>query len=247
MAELRSFIIGVTIAGALLLFAGLAFGLFGSDSSGSPSVRLLGTPPATRTPAPGATRSPSEFTAVVPTETPAVPAGETPTVPAGETPATGETPSAIQTATPTLEVAPTEAATAAPTATPQVNETGAYIDSANQYTPALVAQVEYLISNVNAPSVNDPSWQAFTLESAQNIQGLAAGLAGISAPACVSAAHGSLVAAANQASASAGGVIAAVQAGDAGAASAAGGGLVAARDAINGAVATVSSTVGSAC
>ena len=239
MAELRSFIIGVTIAGLVLLVAGLAFGLFSDDSSGSPSVRLLGTPPATRTPAPAATRDPSEFTPVAPTATSEAPA-ETP---GAETPATGETPGGIQTATPTLEVAPTAEATPEP----EVNTVAVYVDTANQYTPGLVGQIDYLIGNVNAPNITSEEWRNFTLDSAQTVQGLAAALAGVAAPACASDAHGTLVAAANQASVSAGQVIAAVNAINASAATAASGGLGAARDAINGAVVNVSNTIASSC
>ena len=232
MAELRSFIIGVTIAGAVLLVAGLAFGLFGGDS-GSPSVRLLGTPPPTRTPPPAATRNPNEFTPIPPTATSQAPVGQ-------ETPGTGETPNPIQTATPTLEVAPTAVATAAP----QVNPVQVYVDTANQYTPGLVAQIEYLIGNVSAPNIGSSDWRNFTVKSAQNIQALAGGLAGISTPACVASAHGQLVASANQASSAAGQVIAAVNANDAGAASATAGALGASRDAINSAVGAVSVAVG---
>jgi hypothetical protein len=240
VAELRSFIIGVTIAGAVLLFAGLAFGLFGDDNGGSPSVRFLGTPPATRTPPPAVTRAPSEFTPVPPTSTPVVPAGETP---GAETAVPGTTEIPIQTATPTLEVAPTAAATA----TPEVNTVAVYVDTANLYTPGIVAQIDYLIGNVNAPNITSAEWRSFTTESAQAVQGYAASLAGVAAPACVAGAHGSLVTAANQASASAGEVITAVNANNGSAATAASVGLSAARDAINNAVANVSNTIGSSC
>jgi hypothetical protein len=247
MAELRSFIIGVTIAGIVLVFAGLVFGVFGSSGGNSPSVRLLGTPPATRTPAPATTRSPSEFTPVVPTAISQLPPAETPGegTPAAETPLPGVPTSPLQspTPTPTLEVAPT----AAPTATPQTNEVTVYVDSANQYTPSLVAQIEYLIGNTSAPAVGDPSWKSFTLESAQYVQGLAGSLASIPAPACVASAHGGLVAAANQASAAASQVAAAVNADNPGAVTSAGAGLAGARDAINSAVADVSATIGSSC
>lgn len=245
MAELRSFIIGVTIAGAVLLVAGLAFGLFSSGSGDSPSVRLLGTPPATRTPAPAATRSPSELTPVPPTATSGIPAGETPAngTPANGTPAVSPTESPIQTATPTLGVAPTAVATPTPATNPVV----VYVDTANQYTPSLVSQVDYLIGNVNAPAMSDANWRNYTTQSAQNIENLAANLASISAPACVSSAHGSLVAAANQASAAAAQVIAAINANDTGSLQATSGPLSNARDAINVAVTKVSSTVSSDC
>jgi hypothetical protein len=236
VAELRSFIIGVTIAGAVLLIGGLAFGLFGEDSSGSPSVRLLGTPPATRTPPPAATRDPSQLTPVPPTPTSQVPASGSP--------GAATTPSTIQTATSTLEVAPTLEPTETP---PPVDPVVEYVDTANQYTPALLAQIEYLISNAAAPNVAAPDWRSFTLESAQNLQSLAGALAGLSAPACVSAAHGSLIAAANQASSAAGQVIAAVNANDAAAVSAAGGALAAARDLVGSAVTEVSNTIASSC
>ena len=244
----------------MLLIAGLAFGLFGDDSSGAPSVRLLGTPPATRTPAPPATRDPSQFTPIAPSPTPSEPtgatgaattpgaetpeAGETPA--GGETPAATETPSLIQTATPTptLEIAPTEAP---PTPTPDVNTALAYVDEANQYTPALVAQLDYLIGNVNAPNITSSEWRDFTLQSAQAIQGVAASLSGVVAPGCVAGPHSSLVAAAGQASAAAGEVIAAVNSNNASAATAAAGSLSAARDGINSAVANISNTVASSC
>lgn len=260
MAELRSFVIGVAIAGALLLAAGLAFGLFSGDSSGSPSVRLLGTPPATRTPAPAATRPPTEFTPVTPANNGAPPI-DTPTeqTPAGENPNGSQQPEPTQppvtepTATPTLEIAPTqvptevptEEPTEVPTESPSTNELVAYVDSANEYTPPLVANIEYLVGNVNAPNMADESWRTFTQDAATTIQGLAGSLASLYAPDCVSSAHGTLVAAANQASAAAGTVIAAVEAEDSVAAAGAGGSLVSARDSINSAVATVSAAVAS--
>ena len=243
MAELRSFIIGVTIAGAILLVGGLALGLFGGDSSGSPSVRLLETPPATRTPPPAATRDPSELTPVPENPTSEVPAGD-------DTPVAGETPDAIQTATPTLEVAPTVAdpSAAEPTATPpSTDPVVEYVNGANQYTPALLAQIEYLLGNASAPNVAAEDWRTFTLESAQNLQALAGSLAGLSAPGCVSGAHGSLAAAANEASAAAGQVIAGVEANDAAAVSAAAGSLGTARDLVGGAVTEVSNTIASSC
>jgi hypothetical protein len=238
VAELRSFIIGVTIAGLFLLVGGLAFGLFGDDTSGSPSVRLLGTPPATRTPPPATTRDPSELTPVPPSAT-----SETATT---GTQAAGNTPSAIQTATPTLEVAPT--ADVEPTeAPPVVDPVDDYIAAANQYAPALLAQIEYLLGNASAPNITATDWRTFTLESAQNIQALAGALAGIAAPGCVSGAHGSLVAAANEASAAAGQVAAGVNANDAAAVGAATGPLGAAQSLVGGAVTEVSNTLGSAC
>jgi hypothetical protein len=238
VAELRSFIIGVTIAGIVLLVAGLAFGLFGDDSSGSPSVRLLGTPPATRTPPPAATRDPSQITPVATVETPVVvPGGET-TV-AGTVPA-GETPGGIATATATLEVAPTEA----PTATPEVNTVQVYIDEANAYTPGLVAQLDYLIGRTGSPDVGNEGWRNDVLVSAQDIQTRASVLAGIAAPGCVAGAHGTLVAAANQASSAAGAAASAASAQDAGAASAASGSLGDARSAVNSAVGEVSAAIG---
>jgi hypothetical protein len=237
VAELRSFLVGVVIAGVVLLLAGIAFGLFGGDSNGSPSVRLLGTPPATRTPAPPATRNPSEFTPVVPVDTVAPAGGGTPA--AGQTPAGGETPNPIQTATATLEVAPTAAATTAPA----VNEVQVYVDTANQYTPALVAQLTYLAGNASAPNLASTDWVNFTLESAQSVQTLASAVAGISAPACLSSPHSALVAAANQASGAAGQVIAAVTATDANGVSASAGAVTSARDAVDSAVSTISAAI----
>jgi hypothetical protein len=241
VAELRSFIIGVTIAGILLLIAGLAFGLFSEDSSGSPSVRLLGTPPATRTPPPAVTRDPSQITPIPPTETSVVPAGETPDAgtPIVETPPAGETPGGIATATPTLEVAPTAVATS----TPEVNTVTVYVDSANQYTPALVGQIDYLLGNINSPNITSAEWRNFTIESAQAIQGYAAALGGLAAPGCVANAHGALVSAANQASASAGAVISAVNSINASAATAQSGALASARSGVDSAVASISSAV----
>lgn len=224
-----------------MLLGGLALGLFGDDSSGSPSVRFFGTPPATRTPAPPATRDPSEFTPIPSSPTSqAAPAGTQP----GEGPTGSGTQNPIMTATPTLEVAPTAEPTPTP---PTIDPVVEYVDSANQYTPALLAQVEYLIGNASAPNLQAEDWRNFTLESAQTLQSLAASLGSLPAPGCVSGSHGTLVAAANQASAAAGQIAAGVNANDAAAVSAAAGALSAARDQLGAAVTEVSNTIASSC
>ena len=50
MAELRSFFIGVVVAGALLGLIAVALGAFSGDSSEPVAARLLGSPAATSTP-----------------------------------------------------------------------------------------------------------------------------------------------------------------------------------------------------
>jgi hypothetical protein len=119
-----------------------------------------------------------------------------------------------------------------------------YVDSANSYTPGLVAQIEYLIGNVNAPNVNSAEWRTFTLVAAQSVQGLAGAAAGTPAPGSVATPHAGLAAAVNQASSAAGAVIAAVNANDAGADQATAGALSSARSAIDSAVGSVSAAVG---
>ncbi|HEX5140032.1 MAG TPA: hypothetical protein VFX19_03745, partial [Dehalococcoidia bacterium] len=57
MAELRSFIIGVTIAAVVLGIAAVAFGAFDGDNGGSPSVTVLGTATPARTAVASPTRS----------------------------------------------------------------------------------------------------------------------------------------------------------------------------------------------
>jgi hypothetical protein len=233
VAELRSFIVGVTIAGALLLAGGLAFGLFDGDSSGSPSVTHLVTPPPTRTPEPPATRNPSEFTPVPTSQLPVV-----------ASPNSGNVPNPTPTATPTLEVAPTAVPTATP---PSIDPVVEYVDTANQYTRDLFAQIEYLIGNASAPNLDAEDWRSFTLESTQSVMSLAGGLAVLPAPACVSGAHETLAGAANQAVAAASQLAAAVDGDDEPGVSAAGAALSTARNLIVDAVTEVSNTIAASC
>lgn len=271
MAELRSFLVGIVIAGLVLLVAAAAFGAFGSDSDGSPSVRLLGTPPPTRTPPPAATRDPSQFTPVAPQETSQPPTEGT--VGAGGTP---DPENPIQTATPPpQEVVPTEAPPVVvptdpppvviptepppvvvpteppviptepppPTQDPNAGLVDAYISEANSYTPGLLGQLEYLAGIASGPQIGDTAWEGFATDSANTIQGLAGSLAALSPPGCLANAHVEMASAASLASGAAGQVVAGIQAADSGTVTAAAGGLAGARDAVNAAVASANSAV----
>lgn len=184
MAEIRSFLIGIVVAGVLLGIVALALGAFGGDSEGSPTARLLGTPPASATVR--ATQRP--VTTALPTTVATRP--PSPTV-AATSPAT----------TPTTQV--TAAATSTPKPQPTQNPVTAYVNAASPVVTDLVAQIDYLAGQGTANATGS------TL-AAGTVKSLAVRLQGISAPACLSAGHATLTQGAGSANSAADQLIAAL-------------------------------------
>ena len=166
MAEIRSFVVGVVVAGVLLGIVALALGAFGGDSEGSPTARLLGTPPASSTVR--ATQRPA--TTALPTTVATRP--PSPTV-AATSPATTPTPQT------------TAAATSTPKPQPTQNPVTAYVNAASPVVTDLVSQIDYLVGQ----GTGNPSGSTL---AAGTVKGLAGRLQGIAAPACLSAGHGTL-------------------------------------------------------
>jgi hypothetical protein len=184
VAEIRSFIVGVVVAGVLLGIVAVALGAFSSEGEESPTARLLGTPPAS--PTVRATQRPA--TTALPTVAATRPVSPTA---AATSPATS----------------PTAQATAAPTNTPApqptANPATAYANAVAVVVPDLGAQIDYIAS---AGSSN-PSGST---QAANTVKSLAARILGLSAPACLSTAHGTLTQGANSANAAADQLIAAL-------------------------------------
>jgi cytoskeletal protein RodZ len=169
VAELRSFVVGVVVAGFFLGIVAVALGAFSSEGEESPQARLLGTPPASATAR--ATQRPA--TTAQPTIAATRPVS----------------PTAAATSTPGTATSPTAAATTAPTNTPQpqptANPVSAYVNTTSVVVTDLGAQIDYL---VNAGASN-PSGST---QAAGTVKALAGRLLGLTAPACLSTAHGTL-------------------------------------------------------
>ena len=235
MAELRSFIIGVTIAAVVLGIAYVAFGM-GGDDNDSPTIRQLTTPTAAanRTTTPTNTRPPNATTG------PTGATGAALTQPPAATQATA--PTATRTAVPiaTATTAPVATQPPAATATPAGTSPALY----GQRLTNLQAQVQYAQSQANAPNPADAGWKQNSITAAQNIQALAASLTGAPAPACASSIHGTVTSGANTASAGATSLINGANSGDTGAISSAAGQFATALQSINAGITGVNNSCG---
>jgi hypothetical protein len=184
VAEIRSFIVGVVVAGVLLGIVAVALGAFSSEGEESPTARLLGTPPAS--PTVRATQRPA--TTALPTVAATRPVSPTA---AATSPATS----------------PTVQATAAPTNTtapqPTANPATAYTSAASVYVTDLGAQIDYVAGQGSA---NPDGSKA----SAAIIKEKAAAIVALNPPACLSNADATLTQGANAASAAADQLIAAL-------------------------------------
>jgi hypothetical protein len=211
MAELRSFVIGVVVAAALLGFSALVFGAFGESDGKKPSVVLLATPEAAETAQLSATGVSTSITVVPAPNTQGAAPSPTSPPPASPTPAPTNTPAPQ----------PTPVATA----TPAVSASQAYILAAAPVVNGLVSQVSYLIERANTPSVDDLTWQQFTGQAVQNVRTLAGQANALSVPSCLASAHATLIQGANGANSAADRLAAAAAAGNEAAVSQAGAAL----------------------
>jgi hypothetical protein len=184
VAEIRSFVVGVVVAGVLLGIVAVALGAFSSEGEESPTARLLGTPPAS--PTVRATQRPA--TTALPTVAATRPVSPTA---AATSPATS--PTAQATAAPTNTTAPQ----------PTANPATAYANAVSIAIPDLGGQIDYIA----AAGSSNPSGST---QAANTVKSLAARILGLSAPACLSTAHATLTQGANAATAAADQVIAAL-------------------------------------
>jgi len=121
VAELRSFVIGVVVAGVLLGLVAVALGAFSGDDSDPVAARLLGTPPASPTPR----VTPGPDTTALPTLAP--------------------TTQPSPTATEGPEAEPTEEPTNTPEPEPTADAVSVYVGVASPYVADLLAQIDYLV------------------------------------------------------------------------------------------------------
>jgi hypothetical protein len=212
VAELRSFLIGVVVAGVLLGIVAIALGAFSDDDGPRVAARLLTSPTAGATTQ--ATSGPE--TTVIPTLAPTT--QPSPTAEATEAP--GAEPTAAPTDTPEPE----------PTADP-VNQ---YLAVIQPIVGDLDVNIEYVIGQGSA----NPSGST---QAANTILGLAGRMGAASPPACLSSANATLVQGANEAAAAANQLIAALSASDSGATQAALSAMGVARNTLGQGAAAVSS------
>lgn len=216
MAEIRSFLIGIVVAGVVLGIIALALGAFGGDSEGSPTAKLL---PGSLTASPTVRATQRPATTALPTT--AATRAASPTVAA--TTATTPTPQST-----------TSAATSTPKPQPTANPVTAYVNAASPAVSDLVAQIDYLVGQGTANPTG-------STQAAGTVKSLAARLQGISAPACLSAGHATLTQGAGAASAAADQLIAALGASNNSAAQTALGNLSAAKTTLNQGAAAIQS------
>ncbi len=188
MAELRSFFIGVVVAGVLLGLIAIALGAYSGDSSEPVAARLLGSPIATSTPR-------------------ATPLPETTALP---------TLAATTQPSPTLDDAattePTEApeeATNTPEPLPTPDPVAVYVATIQPIASDLAANIAYVIGQGSANPTG-------STQAANTIKNLASRMAAALPPACLASAHGTLTQGANQAAAAADELIGALSASNAG-------------------------------
>ena len=185
MAELRSFLIGVIVAGVLLGAVAVALGAFGGDDSNPTTARLISSPVATST----AQTSPGPDTTALPTLAAT----------------TQPSPTAGATEGPTAE--PTEEATNTPEPEPTADAVSVYVGLASVYVSDLLAQIDYVVGQGSANPTGSTQSAGIIKEKASQMQSL-------SPPACLSSAHGTLSSGAGSASAGADQLIAALDSGN---------------------------------
>ena len=187
MAEIRSFVVGVVVAGVLLGIVAIALGAFSSEGGNSPQAIVIGgTPPAS--PTARATQRP--VTTALPTV--AATRQVSPTA-AATNPATSPTAQA------------TAAATKTPSPQPTANPVAAYVSAVSILVTDLGAQIDYVAGQGSA----NPSGST---TSAGIIKEKAAAIQALSPPACLSSADATLTQGASSASAGADQLIAALSA-----------------------------------
>jgi hypothetical protein len=185
VAELRSFLIGVIVAGVLLGIVAVALGAFGGDDSDPTTARLISSPVATST----AQTSPGPDTTALPTL------------------AATTQPSPTTAATAGATTEPTAAPTDTPAPEPTADPVSIYVAVVSPYVTDLLAQIDYVVGQGSA----NPSGST---QSAGIIKEKAAQVQNLSPPACLSSAHGTLSSGSGSASASADQLIAALDSGN---------------------------------
>jgi hypothetical protein len=174
VAELRSFLIGVVVAGVLLGIVALALGAFSGGDSDPVAARLLGSPVATATSA----VTPGPETTALPTLAPTTQPSPTPTE--------GPPPE------------PTEAPTNTPAPEPTVDPISAYVGLVSPYVSDLLAQIDYMIGQGSANPTGSTQSAGIVKERATQLQNLSPPACLSSAHGTLSTGAGNASAAADQ-------------------------------------------------
>jgi hypothetical protein len=196
LAELRSFIIGVAIAAALLGFGAFMLGAFDGPGEGAPSLVVAGTPgvgnsvdlPPTAPAGSPATASASPS----PTQRPERTEGDRTTCDAiVGTPfrSDRERDFFLANCTHLLVV---------PTPVPPGPGSPGYKGNASRVVADLGLQIDYLANRATQPAVEDANWRQFSNQAIQNVHNIAQQIEGLSVPPCGAQAHQAVVPAAQQ-------------------------------------------------
>jgi hypothetical protein len=197
LAELRSFIIGVAVAAALLGFGALMLGAFDGDSEGAPNLVVAETPGVSSSvdsPAPtSAVASPAPTSGTPsPTQRPAEREGDRTTC--NEifgTPfrSDRERDFFLANCTHLLVV---------PTPVPAGPGGQGYKGNASRLVADLGLQISYLADRATQPAVENADWRQFSNQAIQNVHAIAQQIEALTVPACGAQAHQAVVPAAQQ-------------------------------------------------
>jgi hypothetical protein len=196
LAELRSFIIGVAVAAALLGFGAYMLGAFDGAGEGAPSLVVAGTPgvgSSVDLPPTAPAGSPAQASGTPsPTQRPATTESERTTC--NEILATPfrsdrERDFFLANCTHLLVV---------PTPVPPGQGGPGYKGNASRLVADLGLQVDYLASRATQPAVEDANWRQFSNQAIQNVHNIAQQIEGLSVPPCGAQAHQAVVPAAQQ-------------------------------------------------
>jgi hypothetical protein len=201
LAELRSFIIGVAVAAALLGFGAFMLGAFDGPSEGAPSLVVAGTPGVGSSvdfPAPtsAAAASPAPASGT-PSPTPRPSATDSDRTTCNEivgTPFRSDRERDFFLANCThLLVVPTPVP-AGPGGGP------GYKGNASRLVADLGLQISYLADRATQPAVEDANWRQFSNQAIQNVQSIAGQIEALTpaVPPCGAQAHQAVVPAAQQ-------------------------------------------------
>jgi hypothetical protein len=196
LAELRSFIIGVAVAAALLGFGAFMLGAFDGAGEGAPSLVVASTPgvgTSVDSPAPTSSAgSPAPASGTPsPTPRPATTEGDRTTCDAiVGTPFRSDRERDFFLANCTHLLA-------VPTPVPP-GPGASYKGSASRMVADLGLQIDYLASRATQPAVEDANWRQFSNQAIQNVHNIAQQIDGLNVPACGAQAHQAVAPAAQQ-------------------------------------------------
>jgi hypothetical protein len=199
LAELRSFIIGVAVAAALLGFGAFMLGAFDGPSEGAPSLVVASTP--------------GDATSV---DVPAPTSAAASTAPASGTPSPTPRPSVTESDRATCnEIVGTPFRSdrerdfflancthllVVPTPVPPGPGGPGYKGNASRLVADLGLQISYLADRATQPAVEDANWRQFSNQAIQNVHSIAGQIEALTptVPPCGTQAHQAVVPAAQQ-------------------------------------------------